>query len=111
MSSTMIVTTLGAGAQARRRLLSALARGDAVEAVFFFSDGVEAATAADERRAWQALARRHRLPLILCSASAARRGIIAADGNSVPEGFETAGVGRFAELAARARHIEVAGRT
>lgn len=111
MSSTMIVTTLGAGAQARRRLLSALARGDTVDGVFFFSDGVEAAADDDERRAWQALARRHRLPLILCSASAARRGITTADGSGTPEGFVTAGVGRFAELAARAQHIAVAGRT
>lgn len=110
MSSAMIVTTRGAGAQARKRLLSALARGDTVEGVFFFSDGVEAAAAADERRAWQVLARRHRLPLILCSASAARRGIVGADGSGAPEGFETAGVDRFAEMAARAEHIDVAGR-
>lgn len=110
MSSTMIVTTLGAGEQARRRLLAALARGEAVEGVFFYSDGVEAAAAAAERRAWQALARRHRLPLILCSASAARRGIVGTDGGGAPECFETAGVGRFAELAARAGRIDVAGR-
>lgn len=109
MASTMIVTTLGAGAQARRRLLSALARGDTIEGVFFFSDGVEAAADDDERRAWQALARRHRLPLILCDTSAARRGVAGADGG-VPAGFETAGVDRLAELAARADHIDVAGR-
>ena len=110
MSSTMIVTTRAAGAQARKRLLSELARGEAVDAVFFYSDGVDSAGVDDERRAWRALGERHGLPLILCQASAARRGLIGADGSGVPAGFEIGGIGRFAELAAAAERIDVAGR-
>lgn len=106
----MIVTTLGSGASARKRLLSELARGESVAGVFFFSDGVEAATSRDESRAWRALAQRHALPLILCTASATRRGVLAEDGSGVPPGFEAAGIGRFAELAAESERIDVAGR-
>lgn len=102
-----IVTTSAAGPDARRRLLSALARDEAVGGVFFFSDGVEAAVAASERHAWQALGRRHRVPLILCAASAERRGI---GEGAAPTGFELAGIERFAALAADADHVDVAGR-
>lgn len=111
MLSTMIVTARSAGADARKRLLSALAHGEAVQAVFFYSDGVDAAGTDDERRAWRALAQRHGLPLILCHASAARRGLVGADGKDVPDGFEIGGIGRFAELAACAERVDVAGRT
>jgi len=109
MSQAMIVTTLAAGTAARRRLLSALARGDTVLGVFFFSDGVEAASAQEERHAWQALARRHRVALILCGASAQRRGL--ARTGEPPAGFELGQVDRFARLAEQADHVDVAGRT
>lgn len=108
MSQAMIVTTLSAGAGARRRLLSSLARGEAVVGVFFFSDGVEAAASRDEAYAWQALARRHRVPLILCADSAERRGIVVRQ--AVQTGFELDGEWRFAHMAAEADEISVAGR-
>ena len=109
MSEVTIVTAAAAGAAARRRLLSSLARGETVEGVFFYADGIEAAADPDERHAWQALARRHRVPLILCAASARRRGL-AADGTA-PDGFELAGIDRFAALAEAAGRIDVAGRS
>lgn len=110
MSSTMIITTRAAGADARKRLLSELAHGETVDAVFFYSDGVDSARTEDERRAWRALAERHGLPLILCQASATRRGLIGADGSGVPAGFDIGGIASFAELAAVSEHIDVAGR-
>lgn len=109
MSQAMIVTTLSAGAGARRRLLSALARGEPVVGVFFFSDGVEAAASRDEAHAWQALARRHRVPLILSPDCAARRGI--PEGKAVAAGFELDGEQRLAAIAAEADDISVAGRS
>ncbi len=103
----MIVTTLAAGQSARRRLVSALARGAAIPGVFFFSDGVEAAAASEERNAWRALAERHGLALWLCSTSAERRGFDASAG--APTGFDYASITDFAALAERAEQIDVAG--
>jgi len=108
MSRTMIVTTLAAGQSARRRLVSALARGVAVPGVFFFSDGVEAAAATEERKAWRALAQRHDLALWLCSTSAERRGFDVTA--SAPAGFGYAAIADFAALADQGEHIDVAGR-
>jgi hypothetical protein len=42
MRQTMIVTTVAAGVHARRRLVSAVARGTHIEGVFFFADAVVA---------------------------------------------------------------------
>ncbi len=108
MRQAMIVTTVAAGARARRRLVSAVARGTRIEGVFFFSDGVEAAATQAEREAWQALAERHRIALLLCTSSAQRRGFDT--GASAPAGFDFAEVARFAGLADTAEAIDVVGR-
>jgi sulfur relay (sulfurtransferase) complex TusBCD TusD component (DsrE family) len=108
MAQMMIVTTLAAGTTARRRLVSALAHGTAVSGVFFFSDGVEAAATRAECEAWHALAERHRLPLLLCTSSAQRRGFDT-DARS-PPGFGFAGLDRLATLADDVDTIDVAGR-
>jgi|GEM_PF-6277535 len=105
MARTMIVTTLRAGADARRRMLSALARGERYAGVFFHSDGVGAACIAAESNAWRTLATRHRVPLALCSASAARRGI---EPDAAPGGFTLAGIGYLAELLEAGGPIDVA---
>lgn len=108
MSETMIVTTLAAGQSARRRLVSALARGVPIVGVFFLSDGIEAAAATEERKAWQALAQRHGVALWLCATSAERRGFDVAA--SAPSGFAYAAIADFAALADQAEHVDVAGR-
>lgn len=99
MSTAVIVTSRAGSNRARQRLLALLTRGEPITGVFFYSDGVDAALVDSERDAWSALARRHAVPLILCSASANRRGVAGQDGSAAPAGFEMAGIGRFADMA------------
>jgi len=108
MTSTVIITTRAGSRGARQRLLALIARGEPITGVFFYSEAVEAAAIEDECHAWRALARRHNVPLILCSASAARRGVVPVEGGAAPAGFQTAGIGRFADLAHDADTILVA---
>lgn len=103
-----------APATALRFARAALAAGHSVRRVFFHGDAVgianrHATPPQDEEdwaRAWVEFARRHDVPLTVCVASAARRGVVAEDGTTRPDaaggaslrdGFELGGLGQLIE--------------
>lgn len=91
-----------------------LVQGQHVEAIFFFQDGVLNASRLNHppedefnlTPAWQQLAKQHNVELLVCVASALRRGIIDEDnarfhnitGSNLADGFTIAGLTRWIEL-------------
>ncbi|WP_017446264.1 sulfurtransferase complex subunit TusD [Gayadomonas joobiniege] len=90
-------------------------------AVFFYGDGVLAANQlrtppADEfdvTQHWQTFSQEYKIPLILCSAAAQRRGVLNADeanyhgklGNNLAPGFQIGGLAEYVELQANANKV------
>ncbi len=106
---------------ALRFATAALEAGHGLYRVFFYQDGVlngdaRVASAPGEASlpaAWQALAREHDLDLVLCSGSAARRGVLdpaeanrrqTASGN-IADGFVLAGLGQLLDATLEAERV------
>lgn len=102
-----------------------LERGHRIDRVFFYHDGVNAATRLavppqDDRnitRRWSELAAEHDLDLVVCVAAAQRRGIIDADerrrhgkdADNIAPGFRISGLGQLIETAIEADRVIVFG--
>ncbi len=102
-----------------------LERGHQIDRVFFYHDGVNAATRLavppqDDRditRKWSQLADEHGLDLVVCVAAAQRRGIIDADerrrhgkdADNIAPGFRISGLGQLIETAIDADRVVVFG--
>lgn len=102
-----------------------LERGHRIDRVFFYHDGVNAATRLavpprDDRditRRWSQLAREHGLDLVVCVAAAQRRGIIDSkerrrhgkDADNIAPGFRISGLGQLIETAIEADRLVIFG--
>ncbi len=110
------------GAQtALRFATAALEAGHGLYRVFFYEDGVHTGdarvrstpTETPVPAAWQALAREHGLDLVLCSGSAARRGMLDQTesdrrrtlGGSIADGFALAGLGQLLDATLEAERV------
>ncbi len=94
---------------------SLLAQGHQLHRVFFYQDGVQNATKLatppqdefDLHKAWQALAREHRVDLVVCIAAALKRGVLndeeakryGKDTFNLANGFDLGGLGQLIEAA------------
>ena len=92
---------------------AAIARGHEVSRVFFYHDGVNNSTRLtepprDDRHIvnrWSELAKQHNLDLVVCIATAQRRGIMdeneakrqGKDANNIAPGFRISGLGQLVE--------------
>lgn len=95
-----------------------IAKGHHLLRVFFYSDGIQNAnclTAPPQDEfdlvcAWQTLAKKHNIELIVCIAAALRRGVIdqteadryRKNGNNLAEGFSLGGLGQLLDAAVSA---------
>ncbi|MEM7217522.1 MAG: sulfurtransferase complex subunit TusD [Pseudomonadota bacterium] len=111
--SLSVQSTGQANRLAQRFALATLARGDTIEQVFFYHDGVHAASGLlapaedDAERAdqWPTIADRGGFPLYVCIAAGARRGLVdtaeaerhGLPGPSLDPAFELVGLGSFVE--------------
>ena len=100
---------------------AALAEGHTIRSIFFYQDGVYNASRLsvppqDDRhivRRWSALAAEHRIELLLCSASALRRGILdkegarvnAIDTDNLAPGFRLAGLAQLIDAGIEADRL------
>ena len=100
---------------------AALAEGHTIRSIFFYQDGVYNASRLsvppqDDRhivRRWSALAAEHRIDLLLCSASALRRGILdkegartnAIDSDNLAPGFRLAGLAQLIDAGIEADRL------
>lgn len=94
-------------------LQAALAKGHVIKQVFFYGDGVHHGNRLIHTEnpelisRWQHVADRHAIPLLLCSASAARRGIMdkaqahyfLKDTDNIATGFAIAGLAQWFAVA------------
>ncbi|TAN49203.1 MAG: sulfurtransferase complex subunit TusD [Methylococcaceae bacterium] len=99
--------------------VAALAQGHEVLRVFFYGDGVYNAMRdmrppADEPpllTGWQALADRHGVDLVICSAAAERRGVLGigedVGDSGIAEGFRVAGLGLWVDACLAADRVLV----
>jgi tRNA 2-thiouridine synthesizing protein D len=93
---------------------AALARGHAVNRVFFYHDGVNTANRLseppqDERNVanrWSRLAAEHQIDLVVCVAAALRRGI---KQEILAPGFRISGLGQLIEAGMKADRLIVFG--
>ena len=104
---------------------AALAKGHEIFRVFFYHDGVNNGTRLaippqDDRNLpelWQALAREHKLDLVLCVAAAQRRGLLdedeakrsGKDTNNIASGFRISGLGQLIEAGIQSDRLLVFG--
>jgi tRNA 2-thiouridine synthesizing protein D len=115
---------LHSGAQTAFEFLQAvLAKGHDIKQVFFYGDGVHHGNRLIHTenpeliRPWQQVADHHAIPLLLCSASAARRGIMDAsqahyflkDTNNIAAGFAIAGLAQWFAVAQTIDRILIFG--
>lgn len=104
---------------------SVISQGHELVRVFFYEDGVLAATnlaappqdEIDIYARWQALAREHQVELVACIASCLRRGIIEPGeanrydkpGSNLAEGFQISGLGQLIDAALTADRLVTFG--
>lgn len=102
---------------------AALKKGHTIRQVFFYQDGVYHGSRLihTENPAfiarWQSLAKEYVLPLLLCSASSARRGIMGVeqakyfekDTNNLAEGFQIVGLSAWFEAVSLVERMMVFG--
>ena len=94
--------------------VAALARGHAIQRIFFYHDGVNNATRLteppqDDRHVvnrWSALAAEHQVDLVVCVAAALRRGI---KDEVLAPGFRISGLGQLADSGIKADRMLVFG--
>jgi tRNA 2-thiouridine synthesizing protein D len=114
-----------AGYVAYQFINAALAQGHEVFRVFFYHDGIyhafKYATPPDDElhytAQWSALARDHRIDLVVCISAAQRRGLLCGDeaelqgkqDNDLAEGFRISGLGQLVEATLEADRFIVFG--
>ena len=104
---------------------AALAAGHSIEQIFFYQDGVYAGnrltvppgSEPDPGKQWQRLAETHSLELLVCVASALRRGILDGEesrrhdigADNLRSGFQISGLGQLTEQIATSDRLMVFG--
>lgn len=104
---------------------AALEKGHEIFRVFFYHDGVNAATRLaippqDDRnitKQWQELGAAHNLDMVVCIAAAQRRGLLdedeakrqGKDASNIAEGFRISGLGQLIEAGIQSERLVVFG--